>query len=160
MDKSKTLIIAMALVVVLALGVTVMTLFLYMGKGDQKQQLGNNVENKPKETLIYNVKGGEAIVANLYQKDKSKKSMMLRVAVTIEYDKGGFFKKPITDALTERDKIIESIVTNAIQNTSVEEVTTKIDEAKKAFDERLKMKLREEFGEDIYRVFTSEFIYN
>lgn len=159
MEKGKGLMIVMVVVVLLALGVSLTSLLLLMKGNLNATSETANDSAKPKATLTYDVKAGEAIVSNLSQ-EKGKKPMMLRVAVTIEYNKGGFLHKPITNTLTARDKIIESIVTETINSTSADVVTENVEAAKKAFSEKLKERLQKEFGKDIYRVFTSEFIYN
>lgn len=154
LDKVTSILIAILLVINVAL-----LYFMVSGNKNKPASTVTKVQ-KPKETLIYDVKGGEAITANLKSKNPKELQMILRVAVTIEYDKGSFFKKPITEKLTVKEKIIESIITDTIKSTYAEDMINNGEKAKIEFTQELTKRLKEEFGKDVTRVFVSEFIYN
>lgn len=159
MDKTKILVIVTSILVGILLIVNAALLF-FMVTGKSKSSAAITNEQTPKETLIYDVKGGEAITANLKSKNPKELQMMLRVSVTIEYDKGSFFHKPITEKLTEKEKVIESIITDTIKSTYAEDVVNNGEKSKIEFTQELTKRLKGEFGKDIARVFISEFIYN
>lgn len=159
MDRTKILVIVTSILVGILLIVNASLLY-FMLQGKPKTAASTSEIQKSKETLIYDVKGGEAITANLKSKNPKELQMMLRVSVTIEYEKGSFFKKPITKKLTEKEKVIESIITDTIKSTYAEDVVNHGEKSKIEFTQELTKRLKEEFGKDVSRVFISEFIYN